>query len=93
MAQAATNWTVCYADYVVQHDIPALGHSVKTRIRNVIETKLVTDPIRFGKPLRYSLSNLRSLRVGDYRILYQVDHKRLLVSIAAIGHRRDIYKA
>jgi mRNA interferase RelE/StbE len=93
MAHAATAWIVCYASDVVQHDIPALAHSVKIRIRKVIETKLTTDPLRFGKPLRYSLYNLRSLRVGDYRILYQVDHKRLLVSITAIGHRRDIYKA
>ena len=32
----------------------------------------------------------RSLRVGDYRVLYHLDHEARIVSVAAIGHRRDI---
>jgi len=31
------------------------------------------------------------LRVGDYRIIYRVDDKNLLVMIDAIGHRSQIY--
>ncbi|HEY7318936.1 MAG TPA: type II toxin-antitoxin system RelE/ParE family toxin [Candidatus Binatia bacterium] len=32
------------------------------------------------------------MRVGDYRILYQIEGKILLVLIIGIGHRRDIYR-
>jgi mRNA interferase RelE/StbE len=32
------------------------------------------------------------VRVGDYRILYQIKGKILLVLIVRIGHRRDIYR-
>ena len=35
---------------------------------------------------------LYRLRAGDYRILYQVKGKVLLVLIVGIGHRRDIYR-
>lgn len=85
-------WIVRYSDKVVKDDIPLLDHAVKQRIRRTIESKLATDPQRFCKPLRYSLHHLRSLRVGDYRILYAIDHDQHVVSVVAIGHRRDIYE-
>jgi len=30
-------------------------------------------------------------RVGDYRIIYIVDHEERVIDVALIGHRRDIY--
>lgn len=85
-------WEIRYAEQVITQDIPSLDAAVKKRIRTAIETKLMTDPLHFGKPLRYSLSGQRSLRVGDWRILYALDHEARMVSITAIGHRRDIYE-
>jgi mRNA interferase RelE/StbE len=32
------------------------------------------------------------VRVGDYRILYQIDDKNRRVTIASISHRRDVYR-
>lgn len=32
------------------------------------------------------------LRVGDYRVIYTVDHGELIVCIVAVGNRGDIYK-
>jgi len=32
------------------------------------------------------------LRVGDYRIIYSVDDEAEVVTIRAVGHRRDIYR-
>jgi len=31
-------------------------------------------------------------RVGDYRILVDIDNKKLIVLVIKIGHRRNIYK-
>ena len=86
-------WTIRYDETVVNHDIPNLDHEVRKRIRKAIETKLMTDPYHFGKPLRYSLSGQRSLRVGDYRVLYLIDSDNHIVSVVAIGHRRDMYES
>ncbi|MEJ6523783.1 MAG: type II toxin-antitoxin system RelE/ParE family toxin [Opitutales bacterium] len=32
------------------------------------------------------------LRVGRYRVIYQVFDDRLVVSVISVGHRRDIYR-
>lgn len=31
------------------------------------------------------------LRVGDYRILYIIDDRNHIVTIMAVGHRREVY--
>ena len=37
-------------------------------------------------------SDLLRVRVGNYRIIYSIEDKVLLVDIREIGHRKDIYK-
>lgn len=32
------------------------------------------------------------IRLGDYRVIYRVDDRVLLVLIVAIGHRREVYR-
>ena len=32
------------------------------------------------------------LRVGDYRIVYTVNDREIVVEIIKIGHRRDVYR-
>lgn len=32
------------------------------------------------------------IRVGDYRILYEVIDNRLIIEIIKVGHRKDVYK-
>lgn len=32
------------------------------------------------------------VRVGDYRIVYEVHDDRLVVLVIRVGHRRDVYK-
>ena len=32
------------------------------------------------------------IRVGDYRVIYEIHDERLLILIVVIGHRKDIYK-
>jgi mRNA interferase RelE/StbE len=85
-------WRLQYADFVISEGIPRLNRAAKQGIKKAIEAKLAIDPMRFGKPLRHSFHHLRSLRVGDYRVLYKLDHTLMTVSVAAIGHRRDVYE-
>ena len=37
-------------------------------------------------------SDLYRIRVGDYRIVYQVHDNILIVLVVRIGHRREVYK-
>lgn len=36
--------------------------------------------------------DLWRVRVGDYRIIYQIHDKRLLVLVVKVGDRKDIYR-
>ncbi|MDA8130011.1 MAG: type II toxin-antitoxin system RelE/ParE family toxin [Elusimicrobia bacterium] len=71
-------------------DISGFPQNIKTRIRKAIEERLILDPLKFGEPLRRSLSGFRKLRVGDYRVIYEVQGQAVV--ILKIGHRRDVYK-
>ena len=35
---------------------------------------------------------LRRIRLGDYRILYQIQDRQLTVTVVKIGHRREVYR-
>jgi mRNA-degrading endonuclease RelE of RelBE toxin-antitoxin system len=41
--------------------------------------------------LRAELKSLWSLRVGDYRVVYRIEGKK--VKVIQIAHRRDAYQA
>jgi len=60
------------------------------RISNAIKS-LQKDPFQ-GKPLKHKLKGKYSLRVGVYRILYQINQKIVTVYVLEIGHRKDVYK-
>ncbi len=44
-----------------------------------------------GKPLRGQWKGHRSLRVGDYRIIYKVDTVKREILIINVRHRREVY--
>lgn len=52
---------------------------------------LERDPC-IGHALRGPLHGLRSLRVGTYRIIYQLADNDRTVRVAAIGHRSIAYR-
>ena len=54
--------------------------------------KLRKDPrSRQAKKLS-GLDELYRIRVGDYRIVYTIREKRLLILVVRIAHRKDVYK-
>ncbi len=64
---------------------------VGRRLLQSIES-LASDPRpRQSHKLSESRNSYR-LRVGDYRVLYQVDDAASLVTIFKVGHRREVYR-
>lgn len=80
-----------YTEKVIKKDIPSLSSSAKKLIKRAIEERLTTNPVSYGKPLRYGLYGQRRLRVSDYRVIYTVDVKNKVVTIDTIGHRSKVY--
>ena len=83
-------YEIVYHTDVVRDDIPKLSSLWKEKIRIAIEEKLTTSPEIFGKPLRQSLRGYRTLRVGDYRVIFRI--KGSLVMIFLIAHRSIVYE-
>lgn len=85
-------YQVEYLKSVIEEDIPLLTKKIKATIKKAIEERLMTDPIGFGKPLRYSLKGHRRLRVGDYRVVYRIEQAKRIVIVAVIKHRKEVYE-
>ncbi len=64
-----------------------LSQEVGKRIRKKLE-ELKKYPER-GNHLKYSA--FWSLRIGDYRIIYEVNKKEQKIVILFIGHRKNVY--
>ncbi len=43
------------------------------------------------KPLKSDFSGLYRLRIGNYRVIYKMERKKLLIIIVRVGHRKEIY--
>ncbi|MGB5814528.1 MAG: type II toxin-antitoxin system RelE/ParE family toxin [Thermoanaerobaculia bacterium] len=54
--------------------------------------RLANEPTA-GGVLKGEFSGLRRLRVGDYRIIYEVIHNELTVLVVRVGHRREVYSS
>lgn len=74
----------------ILEDLASISSSNKNVIRKSIEEKLRVQPEFFGKPLQFSLFSLRSLRVGDYRVIFQLKKKEVFIIL--IAHRSVVYK-
>jgi len=72
-----------------EDDAARLDTAVFVRVKGAIETKLTIDPFRFGKSLTYSLRHLRTLRVGDWRVIYKISETAVI--IFTIRHRKQGY--
>jgi mRNA interferase RelE/StbE len=84
------NYSITLHPLVTKKDIPRLDTFWRQEVRDVMRMKLLTEPELFGKPLRKTLKGYRSLRVGDYRILFRIEKK--VIKIFAIIHRAEVYK-
>jgi mRNA interferase RelE/StbE len=81
-------YSIEYIDSV-RDDLKKISKPDKDIIRKTIEKKLIPNPLDFGKPLQYSKKGLRSLRVGDYRVIFKIED--ITVIVVKIGHRKEVY--
>lgn len=82
-------WTIQF-EAVAKKQLNSLDLSLRRRIMSKLE-KLKQDPRTQGA-IKMSGSESWRVRVGDYRIIYDILDSVLLVLDLKIGHRRDIYR-
>ncbi len=72
-------------------ELVRLEPTMKRRVMRQID-RLADEPRGPGSVRLRGSDDVWRARVGDYRILYQIEDDRLAVLIVRIAHRRDVYR-
>lgn len=76
----------------VAKDLRGLDKSIRQRILSRIEWLADhAEEIRH-EPLTAQWAGMYRLRIGDYRVIYDLEQEQRRIIIYAVGHRREIYK-
>ena len=80
-------------DMTAMNTIKKMDSSTSKLIRTWIEKNLINteNPRIKGKALTSDLKGLWRYRVGDYRILADIQDDKIVILILDIGHRSKIY--
>lgn len=84
------DYTVRFLDQAVD-DLARLDGIIARRILKRLNWLQANIETIVPGRLTGQFAGLNKLRVGDYRVIYQVIQEELVIVIQAIGHRRDVY--
>jgi mRNA interferase RelE/StbE len=75
----------------VEKDLPALPKATRipalARIESLSENPFPPDFIKLS-----GARKLYRIRIGDYRVVYEVDAKAQLITVHYVRHRREVYR-
>jgi mRNA interferase RelE/StbE len=75
---------------LARRQMKKLPREIQMRIIERVE-ELASNPRPAGVKKLVSDDNLYRVRVGEYRAVYQIRDRELVVLIVKIGHRREVY--
>jgi len=86
------DWKVKF-EKKAKKELGSLDHKSQVKIYSYLKERIATneDPKRFGKALRRDLSGLWRYRIGDYRVIVDIQDHELIVLVLRIGNRKNIY--
>jgi mRNA interferase RelE/StbE len=74
-----------------ERELAALQQTDQLRIAKRIDS-LATTPRPSGCKKLAGAQRLYRIRIGDFRVIYSIEDRKLLVLVIRIGNRRDIYR-
>ena len=74
-----------------ERDLRGLSRDVLRRVDRKLQA-LSNDPRPHGSKKLEGSANTYRVRVGDYRILYEIEDTAILVLVVRVGHRREAYE-
>ena len=83
-------YKVFYLDSV-EDDLKKLDKSTKVRILDKVEKHLAKYPRVLGKALTGQFKGFWRYRIGDFRVIYRISEKEILIIVTRIGHRKNVY--
>ncbi len=73
-----------------EKEMDALPRAAHARISSKI-ARLAENPRPSGCKKLTGTDGYR-IRVGDYRVIYTIDDRIVLVTVVGVGHRREVYR-
>jgi mRNA interferase RelE/StbE len=83
-------YSVSYSQAAIRQ-LGKLDRQVAVRVRRRAD-QLAAEPRPHGCVQLVGSPGLWRVRVGDYRIVYQIRDEILVVLVVDVGHRREIYR-
>ena len=71
-------------------ELEKLPRQIITRVVAAVDD-LSTNPYPHGARKLIGSERAYRIRIGDYRVIYHVFEKRLIVEIVRVRHRKDVY--
>jgi mRNA interferase RelE/StbE len=84
-------YKIVYLDQV-EDDLKKLDKSLVKKILARIETYLAQDPKGLGKSLKGEFQGFWRYRWGDYRVIYKISEREVLIVVLRISHRKEVYE-
>lgn len=77
-----------------QKQIKKLDYYTRVMLMNWINNNLVgcENPRSKGKALKVNLKNQWRYRIGDYRLICDIQDSRMVILAISIGHRKEVYR-
>lgn len=77
-----------------QKQFGKLDQSARKKITHYLEMRIESaeNPRCFGKPLSGDLAGLWRYRIGDYRLICNIQDHELVVLVLKVGYRRNVYE-
>ncbi|MBD5437357.1 MAG: type II toxin-antitoxin system RelE/ParE family toxin [Treponema sp.] len=70
-----------------------LDKPIQKQIQNfIVKLQGMKNPRSSGKALVRNLAGRWRYRVGDYRLVCEIEDEKILVTVLHIAHRREVYK-
>ena len=87
-------YTVEIDELVFSEDFKKIDGAGQKRVIKAVRKKLTEGPRAYGKPLAGQYKGFWKLKVGPYRVVYEILASKLTVYVIKVGYRRDseVYK-
>jgi mRNA interferase RelE/StbE len=86
-------WAINYTE-TAKRELKKLDKPAARRILDFLDNRVAKqdDPRQLGKALSGPLGTLWRYRIGDYRVICEIQHQTVTVLVLRVGHRREVYR-
>jgi mRNA interferase RelE/StbE len=86
-------WKVEYTK-TARDQLRKLDKPIATRILDTLEKRIAgqENPRQTGKPLNGPLGEFWCYRIGDYRLICDIQDKLISILVLQVGNRREVYR-